>query len=81
MYLVERIKDSNGWDQSLGFVVAAKSELSARKRICKEDPDDQGCMAYERKDYMNQKVTSCQKIGTAEPGTSPGVILQSFRNG
>jgi hypothetical protein len=73
LWLITRIdKEDIGWDEYIGFVVAAENETEARGLITRSA--DEGDI------WNSQLKTICREIApqTSEPA---GIVLDSFRAG
>lgn len=75
LYLLERSRISAaGYDEAMGFVVAASNPDEARELASKQ-AGDEGAAAW-----LAPSLTTCREIGSGETQTS-GVILRSFNAG
>jgi len=70
LYLLTRADDA-GYDEYVGFVVAAPSEGAARKTVQSWAKEPEGTWSREAK---------CARIGRAARGVQ-GILLDSFRAG
>ncbi len=71
LFLLERL-DETDWDESEGFVIRAKDEVSARVIAGEQDNNNN------KSRWMDHQRTSCNEI--SQDGHE-GVILESFNAG